>query len=351
MDFWPSCGFAKLQRNARGWLEVTPGYLALFLNRPELALVPESCPAEIRLHKALLDSPLLAVTAQTLGRIKDADVRHNYQVFLAFRDALLAAGTLEAYYLNLFRQGVDAVPPVFIDLVAQAILRNMLDDCADAQEIRAAEMLFRPQRIAVQDGQVLAADQATVNRHSETGGLGELGRLLLEAKAQLRSASFSVLDSGNAHSYWPASERFHFVLDLTHELSRELSHGLTLRMTSARSGLKALAKVLERWVRHFLAIEVRIQPLQAIEDASWRWHLGLDAQASTLLNDLYEDRPVDAERQKRLISLFRLSFVNPHDMQPDVAGKPVYLGLAMNAEQIVRIKPQNLLLNLPLKLQ
>jgi hypothetical protein len=29
----------------------------------------------------------------------------------------------------------------------------------------------------------------------------------------------------------------------------------------------------------------------------------------------------------------------------------VYLGLAMNAEQIVRIKPQNLLLNLPLNIQ
>ena len=32
----------------------------------------------------------------------------------------------------------------------------------------------------------------------------------------------------------------------------------------------------------------------------------------------------------------------------DVAGRPVYLGLAMDAEQVLKLKPQNLLLNLPL---
>jgi hypothetical protein len=32
-----------------------------------------------------------------------------------------------------------------------------------------------------------------------------------------------------------------------------------------------------------------------------------------------------------------------------VAGKPVYLGLMMSPEKVVRLKPQNLLLNLPLK--
>ena len=32
----------------------------------------------------------------------------------------------------------------------------------------------------------------------------------------------------------------------------------------------------------------------------------------------------------------------------DVAGKPVYLGLAMSAEQTLKLKPQNLLINLPL---
>jgi hypothetical protein len=102
MDFWPTCGFHQLRRDARGWLEVTPEYLRLFLNRPELALVPESCPTEIRVHKSLLAAPSSAVPASVLERIKDEDARHNYQVFLTFRDRLLASGTVEEFYLALF---------------------------------------------------------------------------------------------------------------------------------------------------------------------------------------------------------------------------------------------------------
>ena len=35
-------------------------------------------------------------------------------------------------------------------------------------------------------------------------------------------------------------------------------------------------------------------------------------------------------------------------MHADVRGKPVYLGLAMDAQGLLKLKPQNLLLNLPL---
>ena len=35
------------------------------------------------------------------------------------------------------------------------------------------------------------------------------------------------------------------------------------------------------------------------------------------------------------------------DMRADVQGKPVYLGLAMNEQGLLKLKPQNLLLNLP----
>lgn len=38
-------------------------------------------------------------------------------------------------------------------------------------------------------------------------------------------------------------------------------------------------------------------------------------------------------------------------MRADVAGNPVYLGLATTADDVVRVKPQNLLLNLPLASQ
>jgi hypothetical protein len=38
-------------------------------------------------------------------------------------------------------------------------------------------------------------------------------------------------------------------------------------------------------------------------------------------------------------------------MREQIAGRPVYLAMAMDAEQRLRLKPQNLLLNLPLARQ
>jgi len=348
MNFWPSCGLDRLRVTAQGRLEPTPDYVRLFLDRPELALVAESCAAERKLHQTLRDEPLRKIPPQMLSMLQDADARDNYRHFLTFRDALLASGTLEAYYLQLMRTGAVNVPPLFIDLMVQAILRHLLDGCDDALQLRAAELLFRPQRVTVQDGQVLAADQAVIDQYSQNAGLGEIGRLLMENKTRLREAELSVLDAGNAAQYAQRSDSHRFLLDLTHEVQQDLSHGLTLRMTRARNGLKSLARVLELWVRHFLGVEVKIEPLASVQDTAWRWHVGLDAEATAILNELYEEKPVAEARMQRLISLFRLGFADPACMQPDVAGKPVYLGLAMNAAGVLRLKPQNLLLNLPL---
>jgi hypothetical protein len=348
-DFWPSSGFAQLQRNARGWLVPTDDYLRLFLARPELALVPESCHAEIALHAALYAAPRRAVTTVELEAMADADVRANHTLFLRFRDGLLAAGSLEGYYLGLLRAGNISMPPLFIDLVAQACLRNVLDKTTDAFEARAGEMLFRTQRIHVQDGQVLSGDQPVLDLLNETGGLGDMGRLLAQSNAPLRAVNLDVLTQANATGYWASGERHSFLLDLTHEVTNDLSHGLTFTLTRARSGLSALARVLEKWVMHFWGVQVDIKPVQKIEDAHWRWHVGLDVEATALLNDLYEDRPVESARMQRLLSLFRLAFANPLEMRADVVGKPVYLGLMMNADKVVRLKPQNLLLNLPLR--
>jgi hypothetical protein len=121
-----------------------------------------------------------------------------------------------------------------------------------------------------------------------------------------------------------------------------------VQLARSDSGLKALARVLELWINHFHAVQVRIQPLAKVEDPAWRWHIGLDAESTALLNDLYTQQPIDDQRMQRLISLFRLEFVNPAEMRADLAGKPVYLGLAMAQDGVLRVKPQNLLLNLPL---
>ena len=349
-NFWPSSGFTPLQRNPRGWLLPTDDYLRQFLNRPELAPVSESCQAECDLHARLLALPTSAVSLAEIQEIQDEDVRESYQYFFRVRDGLLAAGTLEAYYLSLFAKeaGSITIPPLFIDLLAQAITHNLLHESGDAYEVRAGEMLFRPQRISTQDGQVLSGDREVLDMLNETGGIGDFGRFLSEAKAPLPTINMQVLGDDNAPDYWQQADRHDFLLDLTHEVSNDLSHGLVLKMTRARSGLKALAGVLKQWVRHFLGVKVTIVPLQKIDDDAWRWHLGLDAEATALLNDLYEGREVAAQRLARLVSLFRLDFENPQEMRADVAGKPVYLGLMMNAGGVLRIKPQNLLVNLPL---
>jgi hypothetical protein len=348
---WPQSGFYQPMRNERGWLVPSDDYLQLFLARPELALIPESCEAEQALHAALAASPSRPVAPGELQALKDPDARDNYALFLRFRDGLLAAGTLEAYYLGLFpRDGTGSVdiPPLFIDLIAQAIIHNMLDGSADAYEMRAAEMLFRPQRISTQDGQVLSGDLAVIDMFHETGGVGDFGRFLAEAGAPVAAVQLQVLGDGNAVDYWQQAGRHRFLLDLTHEVSNDLSHGLVLTMVRARSGLKALAGVLQKWVGHFLGVAVTIRPVQKVDDEAWRWHVGLDVEATALLNDLYEGREVEPARLQRLVSLFRLDFADPREMRADVAGKPVYLGLMMNAEGVVRLKPQNLLINLPL---
>jgi hypothetical protein len=56
-------------------------------------------------------------------------------------------------------------------------------------------------------------------------------------------------------------------------------------MARSDSGMTALARVLERWIAHFLDVATTIRPLQRIDDPAWRWHVGLDAEATALLNE------------------------------------------------------------------
>ena len=51
----------------------------------------------------------------------------------------------------------------------------------------------------------------------------------------------------------------------------------------------------------------------------------------------------------RLIGLYRLRFRNPSDMIETVRGEPVYLLAAMTADEVLRLKPQNLVTGLPIR--
>lgn len=332
-DFWQNCGYRLLARNPDGTLQVTDDFLRSLLARPELAPIPDSGTAELALHDALVAAPRRPVRASEVAGIEDVDARENYGIWLRFRDRLIAADSLEALYLELFRgEGVD-VPPLFVAQLTQILLRHILGEDADALAARAAELLFRTQKIAVtDDGAVMAADEVTVELYAEGAAFGSLGELLAQNRTPLRTVDLDVLDRDNAQAYWGRDER--------HDFSVSLNRGGAV--------LTALLRVIEAWIAHFLGIKVRIRVEREIDDAHWTWHLGLDAEASGILNDLYNQQSIDDARMHRLLCLFRLDFENPADMRAAIAGRPVWLAMAMDASNRLKLKPQNLLMNLPL---
>jgi hypothetical protein len=331
-DFWLSSGWHLLDRRDDGRHLVTDDFLRAYLLRPELRPVEESCDPERALHAALIETPRHPITPVALLRLRDLDARENYEVFAGFRDLLLRHATLEDAYLAVAFGETGGIPATFLEHLAHTILRGALDGCTDGLQLRAAECLFRAQSVSIQDGSILLADSDTVELHARTGGLGSLGQLLVEAETPIRQVDLEVLGEGNAPTYHGRSDRFDTVLDVSF----------------TRPGLDGLCRVLEAWVRHFLQVDASIQPLQSVRDAQWRWHVGLDSEATALLNDLYAGHEVSEERHARLLSLFRLELRDPELVRPDVRGRPVYLGMAQDAQGTLRLKPQNLLVNLPL---
>lgn len=330
-DFWANCGYHLLRRSGDGRLVVTDDYLRLYYQRPELAQVPESFPAEQAVHQSLLDNPRREVGAEEIEAIADPDARENYRVILRFRDQLLAAPSLEAFYSSLFQRDI-AVPPDFIHHTAQVILRGILDGTNDGLEARAAELFYRKQRVTVNEGAIMLADNETVEMHASGGGLGDLGRLLREGQTPLRTIELDVLDDKTAGEYFGRDERYDTVLNLNF----------------GRPGCLALARVIERWIAHFHGVRVTVKPVREIPDEEWAWHVGLDAEATAMLNEIYDGGEVEEERMKRIIGLFRTDFRDPVVLRPEVAGSPIFLGLAMAPDGTLRMKPQNLLVNLPL---
>jgi hypothetical protein len=331
-ELWPSSGYRLLQRDAQGRMGVTDDFLRAYLKRPEIAPVEESLDAERALHAELLADPRLPVKPARLAALGDADAEENYLVVLSFRDRLVQAGTVEASYRGLFGDKQPAVPapPLFVDQLAHVIMRNILDGNDDPFRARAAELFFRKQTGLNQDGAILLGDDDTVAMYRQHG-FGNIGKLLAEAGTPTRQVELDVLNGDNAGQYWGRNDRFDMVLDLTF----------------GREGLDALCRVLEQWVAHFFDLKVSIQPARSVRDEHWVWHVGLDTTASGILNDLYNGVEVEDERLARLISLFRLEFADPQAALPRVRGRPVYLALAMDEGNSVRLKPQNLLVNLP----
>ncbi len=331
-DFWIASGHQLCDRDAAGRLLPTPDLWRAFLARPELVPPAEACAAERALHAGLLASPGRAVAPAEVAALADADAAENWRHFLAFRDRVAAKPTLEAAWLALFRGDVAGLPPLLLQMLTQLVVRAALEGVADAFTLRAGELLFRPQRAAIHQGALLLADEECLEARAADGDLGPLGRLLTEAGAPPREVELDVLAEPGLPAYAARSE----------------AHDLALDIAEGRPGQAGLARALERFILHVIGEAVSIVPVPVIEDAQWAWHVGLDAEATAIANDLWQGRAVAQARLARILWLGRLEFADAARVLPRAAGRPVYLALAMDAARRVRLKPQNLAAGLPL---
>jgi hypothetical protein len=330
-DLWASSGYGLLERTPRG-LEPTDAWLAHVLAREELAPPAEALAAERALHARLTADPRAPVARADLEALDDPDARDNWRQFLQLRERLATHGTIQGAYRGVFADKTVTLAPALIDLLAQLIVRDLLGDARDAFLARAGELFFRLQRVSTDDARVLCADAVTIERFGETGGFGTVGRFLQRQGTRLPEVKMDILSAENAGIYFLRDELFSFVIDVT----------------AGSEGARALATMLERWTTRMTGARVRIEPLARVEDARWRWHVGLDTDASALLDALYRGESVAPDELARLLLLFRLEFVDAGDARRELEGRPVYLALGCRPDRTLRMKPQNLLANLPL---
>ncbi|MDG1882369.1 MAG: DUF6352 family protein [Alphaproteobacteria bacterium] len=322
-DFWLTSGWHLLDKDQSGCLVPTEDFMRAYFYRPEVAPIEESCEAEIELHKKLVEAPFVKVEKRDLDLIKDKDVVFNYEVILKFREFLSNYATLEAAYLAISRGQSINFPPLFVDQLVQIILRNILNENSFALQVRASELFFRTQVVTIAEDEIMVADEAVVQLQAEQKNIDT-------NKPNQLEVDIDILRESSADNYWERSDKFDTSIDLAY----------------TKPGLDALARVIEKWIFHFLSIEVSVQPMQKIEDDKWSWHLGLDSDATSILNDLYEGADVSDDRLKQILCLFQLEAKD--GFKESMQGKPVYVGLAMGQKSIIKFKPQNLLTNLPL---
>ena len=60
-----------------------------------------------------------------------------------------------------------------------------------------------------------------------------------------------------------------------------------ISVTYGRPALDALCRVIEAWVFHFLGTKVSVKPVRKIDEQPWAWHIGLDAESTAILNELW----------------------------------------------------------------
>jgi hypothetical protein len=259
--------------------------------------------------------------------IADPDARENWQVILAFRDLLTKHRTLEACYLDIVRRGAK-VPHIFLNQLVHVILRNALDGCDDPYVLRASELFFRPQRMTLHEGSLIAGDEETIAGKSDKPVSPLVSMLGIPAEAEI-----DVMNDDNADHYFEHSDQFHVALDLS----------------GGQRGHRALAWAMTLWVRHLLHIDVDIEPFTEVRDATFTWYVGLDADGTRIGDALWNGEELSDAQRSNVVGLYRLSFRDPSAVLDKLKGEPIYLILAMGADKVLRFKPQNLVTGLPIK--
>ena len=323
LDFWLTSGWHLLKKDSNGKLIPTKDFMKAYFSRPEVEIIDESCEAERKLNKKLLEDPFQSVSEKELNQIVDSDVKFNYQMILNFRDFLSKSNNLEEAYLKFCRGEKINFPPLFLDQLVQNILRNIMDIEPIALQVRASEIFFRSQIVNVAEDEIMLADEEMVNFHAKN-----LQNEKNTNKEQ--NVDIDILIESSADNYWERSDRFDTSIDIAF----------------TKPALDGLARVIEKWIYHFLMINVSVSPLQKIEDEKWSWHIGLDSESSNILNKLYNGNEMSESELKQILCLFKLE--SEEGFIKEMQNKPVYLALSMNNDSIVKCKPQNLLTNLPL---
>jgi hypothetical protein len=112
------------------------------------------------------------------------------------------------------RTGAAGTPALLLEQLVHLVLRHLLAGCDDPIRLSAAELLFREQKVTMQDGAIMLADEETVEMHAAGAAAGQHG-LLVAGAALPESVELDVLDEHTAAMYRAHSDRFDTVLDLS----------------------------------------------------------------------------------------------------------------------------------------
>jgi hypothetical protein len=330
-EFWVASGHHLTRRADHGGLVATPELIMAYLARPELMPPAEACEAERNLHASLLADPLRPVAKADIAALVDADARENWTFMVNFRDRLIAAPSLEAVYTTLARNGAGDLPPIFLSQLCHLILRNVLDGCDDPYTLRAAELFYRSQQATVHDGALLLADAEVIEAQHHPRH--DLHSSPLVAMLQPQAfGEMDVMDDENAWTYWSGSD----------------AHAMVMNIGGNPKARAGLCRVIERWVAHLLGVAVNVETVASIQDRDWRWFVGLDSEGTRIGNALWNGAALDRNAADRIVALMRMDIEDARLVDERVGARPIYLILAMGADKLVRLKPQNLVAGLPL---